>query len=144
MTPADDIEVIASDRPGEAHAIRRTVFVEEQGVSEPVEFDDRDGAARHFVARIGSDTAGTARVRLIDGETAKVERVAVLPEFRGRGVGEAVMRAAHAYARDEDRSRTLLHAQRRVAEFYESLGYESLGPVEDETDIPHVEMVLEL
>ncbi|SFS06971.1 Predicted N-acyltransferase, GNAT family [Halomicrobium zhouii] len=144
MTPANDIEVLASDRPGEAHAIRRTVFVEEQGVSEPVEFDDRDGAARHFVARVGSDAAGTARVRLVDADTAKVERVAVLPEFRGRGVGDAVMRAAHEYARNENRSRALLHAQTRVAEFYESLGYESLGPVDDETGIPHVEMVLAL
>jgi predicted GNAT family N-acyltransferase len=144
MTPANGIEVTASDRPGDAHAIRRTVFVEEQDISEAAEFDDLDESARHFVARVGSDLAGTARVRLRDAETAKIERVAVLPEYRGRGVGESVMRAAHVYARDEDRSRVLVHAQTRVAEFYESLGYESLGPVEDETGIPHVEMLRDL
>lgn len=144
MTLADDIQVTASDAPDDAHAIRRTVFVDEQDISEAAEFDDLDESARHFVARVGSDPAGTARVRLLDAETAKIERVAVLPEYRGRGVGESVMRAAHEYARNEDRSRALLHAQARVSAFYESMGYESRGPVEDETDIPHVEMVREL
>lgn len=144
MTSEDRVEVTASERPGDAFEIRRTVFVQEQDVSEAVEFDGLDDEARHFVARLGNDPVGTLRVRLVDQTTAKIERVAVLPEHRRRGVGERLMGAAHEYARDAGRTRALLHAQTRVAEFYESLGYDSLGPVEDETGIPHVEMVRSL
>lgn len=141
MTATDDVKVSASEDPGEALDVRRAVFIREQDVSEAVEFDDRDEEARHFLARVDSDPAGTARVRLIERDTAKVERVAVLSEYRDSGVGKRVMEAAHEYARDEDRSRAVVHAQRRVKKFYESLGYEYVGEVEDETGIPHVKMV---
>lgn len=144
MTTTDDFEITDSEDPGDALDIRRTVFVEEQDVSEAIEFDDKDGEARHFVARKGTDAVGTARVRLLGQETARVERVAVLPEYRGSGVGIRVMEAAHQYARDEDRSRVVVHAQVRVEEFYESLDYETVGEVDDETDIPHVKMVRDL
>ena len=144
MTTTDDIEITASDRPGEALDVRRAVFIEEQDVAEAVEFDDKDEEARHFVARIASNPAGTARVRLVDQDTAKVERVAVHAEYRGHGVGKRVMEAAHEYGREAGRSRAIVHAQTRVKEFYESLGYESVGEVEDETGIPHVKMVRDL
>jgi len=140
VTDPDAAVVTDRDEPGAAAAIRRSVFVEEQGVDEDLEFDDGDDEARHFIARVDGEPAGTARVRLIDAETAKIERVAVLPEHRGHGVGRRVMAAAHEHARDRGRSRAVLHAQTRVAEFYESIGYEELGPVEDPTGIPHVEM----
>ncbi|WP_225334230.1 GNAT family N-acetyltransferase [Halomicrobium urmianum] len=135
-----EVVVTDQDEPGAAIGIRWSVFVEEQDVDEALEFDDKDDEARHFLARVDGDPAGTARVRLIDGETAKVERVAVLPQYRGEGMGRRVMEAAHDYVRDQGRSRAVLHAQARVSEFYESLGYEELGPVEDPTGIPHVEM----
>lgn len=144
MTPSDDVDVTASEDPGVAFDIRRTVFIQEQDVSEAVEFDDLDDEARHFVARVGPDPAGTARVRFLDGETARVERVAVLSDYRGRGVGRRVMEATHDYARDAGKSTVVVHAQARVEEFYESLGYETVGEVEDETDIPHVKMVRDL
>lgn len=144
MSRSDDVTVVATEDLDAVHAIRRAVFVEEQDIAEAVEFDDRDDAARHFLARVAGEPAGTARVRLLDETTAKVERVAVLPEYRTRAVGRTVMEAAHDYARDEDRTRAVLHAQTRVREFYESLGYESVGEVADESGIPHVEMVRDL
>lgn len=140
MTVHRDVQVDERADPGPAIDIRRSVFVEEQGVSPAVEFDDGDDDARHFVASVADEPVGTARVRLTDEDAAKVERVAVLPSHRGAGVGEQVMAAAHRYARDRGRSRSIVHAQERVADFYASLGYERVGPVEDETDIPHVEM----
>jgi predicted GNAT family N-acyltransferase len=81
VTSADDVEVAATDDPGVAHDIRRSVFVQEQEVPESVEFDDRDEDARHFVASVDSEPAGTARVRFPEPETAKVERVAVLAGY---------------------------------------------------------------
>ncbi|MFB6073955.1 MAG: GNAT family N-acetyltransferase [Haloarculaceae archaeon] len=137
----DERVAVTSPAPLDAvHAVRREVFVEEQGVSERTEFDDLDEAARHFLAAVDGTDAGTARVRFVDADTAKIERVAVRREFRHRGVGAAVMEAAHDYARERGRTRALVHAQERVAAFYRSLGYELVGPVESDTDIPHVEM----
>lgn len=144
MTAPDDVEITDSEDPGDALDVRRAVFVEEQDVSEAVEFDEKDDEARHFVARKGPGAVGTARVRLLDQETARVERVAVLPEHRGSGVGNRLMEAAHQYARGENRSRVVVHAQVRVEEFYESLDYETVSEVDDETDIPHVKMVRDL
>lgn len=144
MTGPKDVAVIVSDEPGAAIQIRRTVFIEEQGVSEAVEFDDRDDEAQHLVARVGPEPRGTARVRLLDGRTGKVERVAVLPDYRDDGIGKRVMETAHEYLRSKGRELSIVHAQSRVEAFYESLGYETVGEVDDETGISHVKMVREL
>jgi predicted GNAT family N-acyltransferase len=144
MTGPLDVAVHASDDPGPAIEIRRRVFIDEQDVSEAVEFDDKDEEARHFLARVDSEPAGTARVRLLDDQTGRVERVAVLSKYRGQGVGNQIMEAAHDYLRAQERTRAIVHAQARVEAFYESLGYETVDDVEDETGIPHVKMVREL
>ena len=73
-------------------ALRRAVFIEEQGVDEALEVDGLDGAARHYIALDGRQPVGTARVRLVP-PWAKVQRVAVLAAHRRRGIGAALMRA---------------------------------------------------
>jgi predicted GNAT family N-acyltransferase len=119
------------------------VFVDEQGVAEDLEFDDHDETATHVVAYDGEQAIGAARLRAVDS-AGKAERVAVLREFRGAGVGRALMRALEAAARARGLDRMRLHAQVRVQEFYERLGYERVSDVFDEAGIEHVEMVKEL
>jgi predicted GNAT family N-acyltransferase len=58
------------------------VFIEEQGVPEADEVDDRDGESLHLLAWRGDEAVGTARMRLV-GELAKAERVAVRADARG-------------------------------------------------------------
>jgi ElaA protein len=76
-------------------ALRRTVFIEEQGVSEADEVDDRDGEAIHLLATVAGRPVGSARL-LIEGDTGKIGRVCVLAEARGTGLGAALMRAAES------------------------------------------------
>lgn len=122
-----------------AHTVRRRVFVEEQGVDESVEMDGNDEAATHVVF-VDDEPVATARVRFPDPSTAKIERVAVLPPYRGDGVGRRVMNAAESAAVDGGATVAVLHAQVSVRDFYAGLGYESVGGQFEEAGIPHVEM----
>ena len=73
-------------------AVRRTVFVVEQGVPEEEEQDEHDVVAIHFLATDAKGTAlGTARLL----PTGRIGRVAVLREWRRHGVGRTLMEAAH-------------------------------------------------
>ncbi|WJS86148.1 GNAT family N-acetyltransferase [Paracoccus sp. TOH] len=126
-------------------AIRREVFVVEQNVPEAEEWDGRDGAAIHLLARDDSGAAiGTARI-LIQGATGKIGRVAVLQSARGTGAGAALIRAAL----DELRAlpgvtRAKLGAQTHAIGFYQKLGFAAYGPEYDDAGIPHRDMALEL
>ncbi|MFC6824857.1 GNAT family N-acetyltransferase [Halopelagius fulvigenes] len=138
------VRVVTTDAEREdAFAVRRDVFVDEQGVDEELEYDEHDepGAdAVHFVAYDGGEAVGAARLREADSGVGKVERVVVAAERRGEDWGKRVMEAVEETAREEGYERLKLHAQTRVEGFYESLGYESVGEEFVEADIPHVEM----
>jgi predicted GNAT family N-acyltransferase len=136
----------------DAFSVRRTVFVDEQGVDEAIEYDEYDdpGAeATHFVAYDDGEPVGAARLRPAasdahgdggESDTAKAERVAVAAERRDEGWGRRIMRAVEDHARTEGFDRLALHAQTRVRAFYDKLGYEAHGAEFEEAGIPHVAM----
>lgn len=118
-------------------AVRREVFVLEQGVPEEIEIDEHDSASLHFLA-VDADNVpiGTARL-LPDG---KVGRMAVLSPWRRCGVGRSLMMAAIEAARQQGKMGLHLHAQVHSIRFYESLGFEVRGEEFEEAGIPHREM----
>lgn len=141
---SSDIVRVSADDPEfeDAMAVRIGVFVEEQGVPAEIERDEHEAESEHFVAyRDGRarEAVGTTRLREKDG-LAKIERVAVLQSARGEGWGERLMDAAEERARERGFDEVLLHAQSQVEEFYQRLGYETVGDEFDEAGIPHVEM----
>lgn len=120
-------------------AVRREVFVAEQGVSETEEWDGLDAACRHVIAMDGEGRAiGTGRL-LPD---ARIGRMAVLKPWRARGVGSALLKALIAMARDAGYPETRLHAQTHALGFYARHGYVAVGDEFMEAGIPHFEMVL--
>ncbi|MFQ5697110.1 MAG: GNAT family N-acetyltransferase [Myxococcota bacterium] len=116
--------------------IRRQVFVLGQGVPEEVDRDSLEEDAAHLLIRIRGRPVATARLRYRE-DAARAERVAVLEESRGRGLGRALMDALEREARRRKLRRMTLHAQVAVVRFYERLGYEAEGPVFEEAGIPH-------
>ena len=125
-------------------ALRRKVFIEEQGVSEADELDDLDGEAIHLLACRDGRPVGSARL-LVQGETGKVGRVCVLAEARGLGLGAALMHAAVREFRSMPSVRMVkLGAQTHALEFYERLGFTATGPEYLDAGIPHRDMVLPL
>lgn len=146
MVPRIDVVRIRSpEQLGHALDIRRAVFVAEQGVSEALEFDGRDGAAEHLLALLDGEPVGALRLRLPeDGRIAKIERVAVLAPARGRSIGQALVRSALERAIALDAHEARLHAQTYVIAFYQALGFVAFGEEFEEDGIPHLAMRLDL
>ena len=123
-------------------ALRRVVFIDEQGVSLADEVDGRDGEARHLLAWHGGVAVGTARL-LVKGEVGKVGRVCVVKDARGLGLGADLIRAAVEVFRGVPGVRTVkLGAQIHALGFYERLGFAAVGPVYMDAGIEHRDMVL--
>jgi predicted GNAT family N-acyltransferase len=119
--------------------VRRRVFIEEQGVPEAEEWDAADPRAWHVLAETAKrDAVGTGRLE----PTGKIGRVAVLPQYRGTGVGGAIVGYLVNQATELGFTRVYLHAQAAATGFYERLGFRADGPVFDEVGIPHVRMNL--
>ena len=124
--------------------LRRTVFIEEQGVAEADEVDDKDDLAIHILATLDGVPMGSARL-LLSGDTGKIGRVCVLPAARGTGLGAALMQAAIAELRRQPGiTRAKLGSQTHALGFYERLGFIAEGPVYDDAGIPHRDMVMAL
>ncbi len=122
-------------------ALRRTVFIEEQGVPEADEIDDLDPVATHLLATVGGRPVGSARI-VVMGETGKIGRVCVLADQRGTGLGAALVRAAVAHLATVPGVRhAKLGAQTHAIGFYERLGFVATGPDYMDAVIPHRDMI---
>ena len=88
MTDIQIVEIFSDEDMEAAFHIRRVVFCDEQKVDAQEEFDGLDGDCRQYLARRGGHIVGTARLRKDSAEKTKIERVAVLQEERGHGVGQ--------------------------------------------------------
>jgi len=85
-------KLVASNRElANSFEVRRQVFIEEQGIPKNLEFDGNDGGALHIVVKEGENFIGTARVLILAGNQAKLERMAVLKPFRRRGIGRRIL-----------------------------------------------------
>jgi predicted GNAT family N-acyltransferase len=140
MSEIEVVEATTRAQRAEVFAIRRAVFVEEQGIDEALEFDARDDGARHLLAWRAGAPVGTLRLRFLAGGVAKIERVAVVASARGAGVGQALLRAALAQAEAGGATEARLHAQTVAQTFYVKLGYVAHGPTFEEDGIAHVAM----
>ena len=121
-------------------AIRRAVFVVEQGVPEELEWDGLDERCRHALALGPREVAiGTGRLT----PDARIGRMAVAREWRGRGVGSAILTALLLEAQNAGCTVVSLHAQVHALPFYEKHGFSAQGPEFLEADIPHRVMTIE-
>ena len=116
--------------------IRTTVFVEEQEVPLELEMDEYDAIATHFLLRDGETPLATARLLDKHG-LAKIGRVAVLKEARGRGLGLLLMQAVIEEAKRRGFTESVLDAQTYAVPFYARLGYVAEGEEFDDAGIPH-------
>lgn len=122
-------------------AVREAVFIAEQRIPEHEEWDEHDDTSLHVLAHDDAGRAiGTGRL-LRDGI---IGRIAVLKEWRGKHVGDAIMRHLIAQARDHGVKESVLHAQSYAIPFYQRFGYQAEGREFIEAGIPHVKMRLVL
>lgn len=121
----------------ELRRIRESVFVAEQKVPLELEWDALDPVCQHVIARAADDHAiGTGRL----SPQRQIGRLAVLPEWRGRGVGSALLGALIDAARIAHHDEVSLHAQVDAIAFYRKHGFEAVGEPFDEAGIRHQSM----
>lgn len=119
-------------------AIRREVFVGEQNCPPELEWEFED-ESNHFLAIVDGKPAGASRWRKTD-KGYKLERFAVLKDFRGHGVGQALVQAV-LNDLPKDSEYVYLHAQVQAVTLYERFGFVKTGPEFEEAGIWHYKMI---
>ena len=134
-------KVSSKEEMEKSYAIRTKVFCEEQKISKEIEFDNLDHLCSHFLIFDDKKVIATARVRQKEENILKIERVAVLFEFRRLKVGSTLIKnIIQHFINLNDNMSFVLHSQVAVANFYKSLNFISYGNDFFEDGIPHVAM----
>lgn len=123
--------------------IRTMVFIEGQNVPYDEEMDGLDDEAIQVLALLQGKAVGCARIRFID-DRAKLERIAVLPEYRKMGIGQTITSFLVEEAKKRKVREAYMHAQVYANDFYIKCGFVPRGPEFDEAGIIHREMYMAL
>ena len=137
--------------------IRTRVFIEEQHVPEELEWDGLDKTALHLLAQIQApktteehqashiacptEAVGTARI-IITNDIAHIGRMAVLPNWRGKGIGFKILQKAILECQQHSVKKIILNAQTYVLNFYQKAGFKISGDEFIDAGILHKEMTL--
>ena len=134
-----NVKIVKNDQEKElVLSIRKIVFIKELNIPEHMEIDDNEDLATYVLANIGSEYVGTARWRDTDSGI-KLERFAVLSEYRSYGVGTAMTKFI---LNELDHSKLIyLNAQESAIFFYEKMGFKPIGPRFKEVNIEHQKMI---
>lgn len=135
------IQVTNEKQKQHAYFVRKKVFVEEQKVPIELEIDDLEEEATHFVLYHNEEAVGAGRLRTIEDNIGKVERICVLAPYRGKGAGKLLMEEIEKFAKKLQLSKLKLNAQITAIPFYEKLGYTVISEEFMDAGIPHKTMI---
>ena len=141
MQPEFSIEKVSwQSHASSLKMVRERVFIVEQQVPIALEWDGLDQMSQHLLAvNALGEAIGCARL-LDDGS---IGRMAVLKEWRGKGVGSAILKSAIAINQQQDKRNIRLSAQMHAIDFYEKFGFVKCSPPYLDANIWHVDMRLE-
>lgn len=125
----------------DAVRIRNQVFVVEQGVPLTREIDKDEAHCVHFV--LYSDEkkpCGTVRLLPLENGKMKLQRMAILAEYRHQGIGKILVEEAEAFSKKQGYNTIILGAQATAEAFYEKLGFQEYGEPFEDAGMPHVHM----
>ncbi len=129
-------------------SIRGIVFVHEQNCPFSEEYDSYDcldvAGVDHIIGKKDEQPVATGRIIYKENKVAKLERFAVLTQFRGKGVGKGLIEYMLATSLAKKCDTIYIHAQTRLLEYYERLGFFADGQVFVEANIEHKKMVYRL
>lgn len=142
----------AGDRIADCTAIRRRVFVEEQGVPielEIDEFDEPGSRCEHFLMLVHDESGeflpiGAFRAYFETEDTVHLQRFCILKEYRGYGYGRAALRYVEHYYMKKGARRITFGAQCTAVPFYEKCGYSCVSDIFLDAGMPHRTMEKEI
>jgi len=126
----------------QVHTIRQQVFVIEQGIDPALEWVGDDDQFRSVVA-VDADQKpiGTGRIK-VSAATATIGRMAVLKEWRGAGVGTAILSRLIEIGKADGADKFELSSQTSAIPFYQKLGFVASGDIYLDAAIEHRMMTL--
>lgn len=125
----------------DAYYVRKEVFVKEQEVPIEIEIDELEDKATHFVIyNDDKKPQAAARLRIIEGSKAKLERICVLKEARSFGLGHKLLEVLETEAVANGAKEAVMHAQVHALPFYEKKGYKAVSEPFEEAGMKHVKM----
>ncbi len=124
--------------------IRKRVFTVEKGVPEEIEMDNYDclnEMCSHFLVRYQNTDVGAVRCLNISEDTLKIQRFCFYKEYRGLGLGKAVMEYMENAYKNRGFKTVEMDAKYEVFGFYEKCGYRRVSDVFTEAGVKHVKMM---
>jgi predicted GNAT family N-acyltransferase len=140
------VPVVTRRQFAQAVALRTLVFIVEQKVPFEEEFDELDNECFHVLAMLGQRPIATARSRLYDAETGKIERIVTDSQFRGRGAASQMILylIEDLKQKNPDLKRIWMSAQDHALSTYGKLGFVVKGDGYLDCGIPHHDVYLNL
>ncbi|TVP89298.1 GNAT family N-acetyltransferase [Alkalibacterium sp.] len=122
-----------------AFYVRLDVFVLEREIALADEFDadDHDDMI-YIVIYDGKKPVATGRFIQEDETTIRPGRIAVLKDYRGRGLGERIIHEMEDYSKNNGCTKSVIHGELSAAGFYEKIGYNRTSDVYEEDGVPCV------
>lgn len=140
MDKIEVVKVSAEEELKKVYQIRTTVFVEEQNCPPELEWENED-VSTHFLAKFNNQAAGACRWRETE-KGFKLERFAVLPQFRGNGIASKMIATLIADL-PLNADYVYLHAQVTAMPLYQLANFKAIGELFEEAGIQHYKMVLD-
>ena len=125
----------------DALKIRYKVFVDEQKVPEELEIDRLESLSTHGVLYESNQAVATVRLYPLSTNSYKIQRVAVLKDYRGIGMGRLLMKELENKIKKENTQQLILDSQNNAISFYQKLGYELSSAEFMDAGIPHHTMI---
>lgn len=133
-------QVAWQEAENELRVVRTSVFIGEQFVMPEFEWDEIDASAVHLLASY--ENQAIACLRIINYH--KIGRMAVIKQWRGMGLGAALLLEAIDICKKHGSRSIFLSAQTHAINFYQKAGFKQIGGEYCDVDIPHVDMQLDL
>ena len=123
--------------------VRKNVFADELGISESKLFDEYDEFCDHFIIFDGKNVVGSVRF-VSFGKTIKLERMAILQEFRRKNYGKNSILQLREFYNSLGYAQIFLDSIYSVMGFYKKCGFLEQGKIFQRVGIKHVRMSLSL
>ena len=120
--------------------IRQRVFIDEFGISPELEWDNQDQGAQYVLIYDDNKAIATGRLLM----TGQIGRMAVLPDYRGSGIGALLLQALMELGRADGFDQLWCTAQTSAQGFYQKYGFSAEGEVFTAAGIAHIEMCITL
>jgi N-acetylglutamate synthase-like GNAT family acetyltransferase len=123
-----------------AVALRRAILRTPLGLDYSADDLAREAADTLFAAYDEGRLVGVVMLRLAPPDGARLRQMAVAFDMRGRGIGEQLVAALEAQARQLGLRQIQLAARLTARGFYERCGYDPDGEIFTEVTLPHIHM----